>query len=290
MNTTNSLTDWMKAAKEIRLDEESLRLRRLIVRTLQCGKRGHGPTALSVIDILRVLYNDIMKFNPKEPKWEKRDRFILSKGHGCIAQYVMLAEKGFISHKELWKFCSHGALLGGHPEHTIPGVEFSTGSLGHGFPVAVGFALNAKIDKALHRIFTIIGDGESGEGSIWEAALYASKHKLSNLTVIVDYNKQLTYSTTFEVLDLEPLADKWKSFGFAVQQVNGHDIAQLKETFSKLPFEQNKPNCIIAHTVKGKGIPMLEGNFGWHHKSSIPEEDFAKLYESLGGWNEKDCS
>lgn len=290
MNTPHSITDWIKAAKDITLDEESRHLRRLIIKTLHSGKRGHGPTALSVIDILRVLYNDIMKYNPKEPKWKERDRFILSKGHGCIAQYVMLAEKGFFPHEELWKFCKHGALLGGHPEHTIPGIEFSTGSLGHGFPVAVGFALNAKIDKAAYRTFVVIGDGESGEGSIWEAALYAAKHKLSNLTVIVDYNKQLTYSTTFEVLDIEPLADKWKSFGFTVREVNGHDTTQLKQTLSSLPFEQNKPNCIIAHTIKGKGIPMLEGNFSWHHKSSITDEEIAKLYEPLGGKNEKDSA
>ncbi|HLC75340.1 MAG TPA: transketolase [Candidatus Nanoarchaeia archaeon] len=283
-----STAQWQQKAKEIPLDAESIRLRRLIIRTLQCGNRGHGPTAISCIEMLRVLYNDIMKYNPKDPAWSERDRFILSKGHGCIAQYVMLAEKGFFPKAELWKFCKSGALLGGHPEHKIPGVELSTGSLGHGLPVGVGFALNAKIDSAAYRTFVVIGDGESGEGSVWEAALYAAKHKLDNLIVLVDYNKQLTYSTTFEVLDLEPLADKWRSFGFAVKEINGHDIHELKSTLLNIPLEKNKPTAIICHTVKGKGIPMLEGNFAWHHKSSIAEEDFAKLYEPLGGpWRDE---
>ena len=267
---------------KVKLDERSLQLREKVVEMVQKStRRGHLPSAFSVMEILRVLYDKIMHYDPKNPHWPYRDRFILSKGHGCLALYVILAEKGFFPEEELWKFCKSDGILGGHPEHLIPGVEVSTGSLGHGLPLGVGFAINAKYEKNNSRTFVVIGDGESNEGSIWEAALCAGKHKLSNFTVIVDYNKQQSCNSTFEVQDLEPLADKWRSFGFEVREVDGHDVEELNEVFSHLPLEPRKPSAIICHTIKGKGIPFLERNFAWHHKSVITDDEFKGLYQGL---------
>src|SRR5256885_2131059 len=178
----------MTDPKTIRLDERSKALRRTIIRTLEAGQRGHGGAAFSLVEILRVLYDDVLKYDARNPRWSGRDRFVLSKGHGCLALYALLADKGFIADAELSSFCKSDGLLGGHPEHHIPGVEASTGSLGHGIPIALGFALNARCDRAAHRTFVVIGDGESNEGSVWEAALAAGKHGLSNFTVLVDYN------------------------------------------------------------------------------------------------------
>ncbi len=266
----------------VKLDERSIQLREKVVEMVQKStQRGHLPSAFSIMEVLRVLYDKILHYDHQNHRWPYRDRFILSKGHGCLALYVILAEKGFFPEAELWKFCKSDGILGGHPEHLIPGVEVSTGSLGHGLPIGVGFAINAKYEKTSSRTFVVIGDGESNEGSIWEAALCAGKHKLSNLTVIIDYNKQQSCNSTFEVQDLEPLADKWRSFGFGVREVDGHDIDQLDDVFSHLPVEQAKPSAIICHTVKGKGLPFLERNFAWHHKSAITADEFKALYAGL---------
>src|SRR5438876_6124728 len=215
------------------LDRRSKELRQKIVRMIEAGGRGHVGSAFSMVEMLRIIYDEVLRFDPVNPRWPERDRFVLSKGHGCIALYVLLAEKGFFPESELWKFCASDGILGGHPEYgKVPGVEASTGSLGHGLSFGVGFALNAKLEKQKHRVFVIVGDGECSEGSIWEAALCAAQHKLSQLTIIIDYNKQQTYGTIAEVQGLEPLADKWRSFGFAVREVNGHDIAAVKERLS----------------------------------------------------------
>jgi transketolase len=266
---------------EIRLDHRSKDLRKTIVKVLETAGRGHMGAALSLVEILRVLYDDILRYDAKNPEWNERDRFILSKGHGCLALYVLLAEKGFFQEDELWKFCKSDGLLGGHPEHKVPGIEASTGSLGHGLSIGIGFALNARFEKRDSRTFVVIGDGESNEGSIWEAAMCASKHQISNLTVIVDYNKQQSYDTTFEVMDLEPLVDKWKSFGFEVVEADGHDIFQLKDIFSKLPLNSAKPTTVICHTIKGKGISLAERNLNWHHKNKISEEEIQSTIKDL---------
>ena len=268
--------------KELILDARSNDVRKLIVKTFIAGGRGHLASALSLVEILRVLYDDILKYDPLYPKWKERDRFILSKGHGCLALYALLAEKGFFPMEELWKFCKIDGILGGHPEYgKVPGVEASTGSLGHGFSIGIGMAVNARYEHAMYHIFVVIGDGESNEGSIWEAALCAGKHKLDNLTVIIDYNKYQSYSSTFEVLDLEPLAEKWKSFGFGVFEVDGHDIGQLKSVFSKLPISGGKPSAIICHTIKGKGVSFIENNLFWHHKNKISEEEVNSILAEL---------
>jgi len=264
------------------LDRRSRELRAQIVRTLEKGGRGHVGAAFSLVEMLRVLYDDILCFDPQNPRWPKRDRFILSKGHGCLALYVLLAEKGFFPEAELWKFCKPDGILGGHPEAgKIPGVEASTGSLGHGLPIGVGFALNARYEKADHRVFVVSSDGESNEGSVWEAALCAGKHKLSNLTVLVDYNKQQSYSTTYEVLDMDPFADKWRAFGFAAEEVDGHNVEQLRAALKRVPFDLNKPSVLICHTIKGKGISYVENNLTWHHKNKVSPEEVASLLAEL---------
>lgn len=266
----------------IPLDARSKELRRIIVQTLGAGKRGHVGAAFSVIEILRVLYDDVLRLDPRNPLKPDRDRFILSKGHGCLALYALLADKGFFPKEELLKFCASDGILGGHPEYgKVPGVEASTGSLGHGFSFGVGFALAAKLDGKNHRVFVVLGDGECSEGTIWEAALFSSKHKLDNLTILVDYNKQQTYGTIEEVQGLEPFADKWASFGFSVREVNGHDTRELLSVLSSTPFEPGRPNAIICHTVKGKGVSFTEKSLAWHHKSKVTDAEVGALMSEL---------
>ncbi|MDD5629641.1 MAG: transketolase [Elusimicrobia bacterium] len=264
------------------LDARSRALRRAIVKAFAAGGRGHIGASLSLVEILRVLYDDVLRFRAQEPRWPGRDRFILSKGHGCLALYALLAEKGFFPEAELAKFCKSDGILGGHPEYgQIPGVEASTGSLGHGLSIGVGLALNARIDRSGYRVFVVMGDGESNEGSVWEAALCAGKHRLSDLTVIVDYNKQQAYGSTCEVQDLEPFAEKWRSFGFAAVHADGHDVGALRKLFQGLPLDPQKPSAIICDTVKGKGIPAAEGNMDWHHRTRVTPEEVQCLLAAL---------
>ena len=207
----------------------------------------------------------------------------MSKGHGWLALYALLADKGFFSKSKLATFCKAGSILGGHPEYTkVPGVEFSTGSLGHGLSVGVGLALSARIQNRDTRVFVIMGDGEINEGSVWEAALCASKHQLNNLIILIDYNKMQSYDRIENVLPLEPLAEKWRSFGFNVDEVNGHDINAIEIALIKSNSSNPKPNAIICHTVKGKGVPFAEGNAEWHHKSNLSESMIASLNNALG--------
>ncbi|MCR9191782.1 MAG: transketolase [Gammaproteobacteria bacterium] len=272
----------IQQATEIALDERSLSLRRQVLRTLAGGGRGHIGSTLSLIEILRVLYDDVLRFDAKNPTWEARDRFILSKGHGCIAQYVMLADKGFIDPNHLDTFCKFDSILGGHPETSkIPGVEASTGSLGHGLSVGFGFALAAQMKQRDNRVFVVMGDGEINEGSVWEAALSIGKHNLSNLTVLIDYNKIQSAGFTKDIQNLDPLADKWKSFNFETAEVNGHDTHALKSLLQSLPFNKNKPSAIICHTVKGKGISFAENDPRWHHKARLSDESIQEMYSAL---------
>ena len=265
------------------LDDRSRQFRRTIVQAIKAGNRGHVGSSFSLVEILRVLYDDVLKFNSAEPRWPFRDRCILSKGHGCLALYAVLADKGFFPESELWRFCKPEGMLGGHPEYgKVPGVEASTGSLGHGLSIGVGMALNARIDKSPCRTFVVISDGESNEGSVWEAALCAAKHKLSNLTVLLDYNKQQSYGTTYEVLDLDPLADKWRAFGFAVREVDGHSVSELREALAAAPFDTGKPSIIICHTIKGKGVSFVENNLNWHHKTKLSDQEMQSLMAELG--------
>jgi len=265
-----------------RLDARGVAHRREILRIVEKSGRGHVGSAMSVMEIVRVLYDDILRVDPKRPDWPDRDRFIFSKGHGCLALYVVLAEKGFFPKEELNRVCHFGAMLGGHPESgKIPGVETSTGALGHGLSIGVGCALAARVDRKTYRTFVLIGDGESNEGSVWEAALSAGQHRLSSLTVIVDYNRMQSYGPSRDIQDLEPLADKWRSFNFAVREADGHNPCGLRAALQSVPFDGSKPSVLICHTVKGKGIPAMENNAEWHHKAKIGPEDLAPFYQIL---------
>jgi transketolase len=266
------------------LDERSIFLRRKLLKIVDHCRRGHIGSSLSLLEILRVLYDDILRYNPQQSDWPDRDRFILSKGHGCLSLYMLLAEKGFFKEDELTRVCQYEALLGGHPEYgCIPGVEASTGALGHGVSMGVGMALAAKIDKKSYKVFVLVGDGECQEGTIWEAAMSASKHKLSNFTVIVDYNHMQAYGPIDDVQCIEPLSDKWKSFGFTVHQCDGHNVNQLRTILSGKSFSISTPNVVICDTIKGKGIPSIQGNPDWHHKSKVTDEEITGLYKELEG-------
>ncbi|MGE4219783.1 MAG: transketolase [Alphaproteobacteria bacterium] len=264
------------------MDPRSIHLRELVLEALEGGGRGHVGSTLSLIEILRVLYDDILRVRPLEPDWPERDRLILSKGHGCIALYALLADKGFIDRAELAGFCRAGSRLGGHPERgKVPGVEASTGALGHGLPVGLGMALAQRMRGRDARVFVVCGDGEINEGSVWEAAMIAAKHRLDNLTVIVDYNKIQSAGFVADILPLEPLAEKWRAFGFAAREVDGHDVGALEAAFRALPFEPGRPSAVICHTVKGRGIGFAENDPTWHHKSKLPPDEAARLRAAL---------
>ena len=264
------------------MDQRSKQLRRSIIDALEGGRRGHLGSSMSMVEILRVLYDSFLQFRPQEPLWVDRDRFILSKGHGCLTLYAILADKGFFPKEELLTFCAPNSRMGGHPElGKLPGVEASTGALGHGLSMAVGMALAAKIRKQTYRVVVVTGDGEINEGSVWEAAMSAGKHQLSALTVFVDYNKLQSYGPTHEVLDLEPLTDKWRSFGFEVEEVDGHDVQALESLVKRLPLNAKKPTAVICHTIKGKGFPFAEGKADWHHKSGLTTKDIQAMYDCL---------
>ena len=275
-----------KIALKIKIDKRSKHLRSLVVRSLIGGGRGHMGSAMSLIEILRVLYDDVVNFDEKNPKLINRDRVILSKGHGCLALYAILADKNFIKSKELDITSKFNSILGGHPESMkVPGIEASTGALGHGLSIGVGMAIAAKLKKQKHKVYVIIGDGETNEGSIWEAALSASKHKLNNLKIILDYNKIQSYGFVKEVLNLEPLKKKWESFGFDVSEINGHDIKKLKKNFKNFKkfkkTKNKKPSITICHTIKGKGFHFAENNPRWHHKNSFTPEEIQNLNNCL---------
>lgn len=271
-----------RSPKSLPLDERSIRLRRLVVDALVGGERGHVGSSMSPIEILRVLYDDVLRHRPGEPGWPLRDRCILSKGHGCLALYALLADKGYFPTDLLKTFCRKGSILGGHPEHgKVPGVEASTGALGHGLSIGVGMALAARMQKRDSRVFVIMGDGEINEGSVWEAALSAGKHKLSNLVAIIDYNKIQSAGATAHIQELEPLLDKWRAFGFAAAEVDGHDVAKLRELFASAPLDASRPTAIVCHTVKGKGFPFAEHDPEWHHKSKVTAELGERLYAAL---------
>jgi transketolase len=264
------------------LDDRSIYLRRLVVEALEGGGRGHIGAPLSLIEILRVLYDDVLDVRPSEPDWPERDRFILSKGHGCLALYAVLADKGFFAKSNLATHCRAGSKLGGHPERgKIPGVEASTGALGHGLAIGVGQALAARIQGRKSRVVVVMGDGEINEGSVWEAAMHAAKHRLDGLTAVVDYNKMQSAGRTRDILDLEPLADKWRAFGFAVAEADGHDVAELRRIFTRLPLAESRPSAVICHTIKGRGIAVCEGSDEWHHKSNLSADSIARLYGDL---------
>lgn len=242
------------------------------MRMVHAANASHIGGAHSMSDILAVLYAGVLRVRPEEPAWTERDRLILSKGHCCSALYATLALRGFFPEEELKTFGQDGSRLMTHISHHIPGVEFSTGSLGHGLPFGCGKALAAKRQGRDHRVFVILSDGELDEGSNWEAILFAPQHRLDNLVVIVDYNKIQSLGSVAEVLELEPLADKFRSFRWAVREVDGHDHAALREVFAGVPLQSGRPTCVIAHTTKGKGVAFMENELRWHYKSPSAEQ------------------
>jgi len=240
----------------------------------------HIGSSLSMADLMAVLYGEFLRFDPQRPEWPERDRFILSKGHGCAALYAVLAETGYFPVERLETFYQDGSPLAGHATHKdVPGVEVSTGSLGHGLSLGTGMALAAKRDGRDWRVWCIVSDGECDEGSTWEAALFAPQHRLDNLAVIVDYNKIQSLGRVEEVLDLEPLADKWRAFRWRVQEIDGHDLAAICAALDS-PRADDAPTVLIAHTVKGKGVPGVEGTARAHY-TTLTEEEAARAYAAL---------
>ena len=263
--------------------ELARRVRRHAVEMTHLGKSSHIGSVLSMADIIAVLYGKVLRFDPLFPKWPGRDRFILSKGHAGAGIYAVLAESGFFSTEKLRSHYQDGSDLSGHVSHKgVAGVEFSTGSLGHGLPVACGMAKAALLDECSHRVFCLLSDGECDEGSNWEAALFAAHHRLASLVVVIDYNKIQSLAGVAETIALEPFADKWRDFGWDVVEVDGHDHGQLEQAMHLRVAADVRPRCVIAHTIKGKGVSFMEGSVLWHYRFPQGAEYEAACAE-LGG-------
>lgn len=262
--------------------ELALQIRRHAVRMTHLGKSSHVGAVLSMADILGVLYGRVLAKRPQEPRWPDRDRFILSKGHAGSGVYAALAETGYFPVSRLATHCANGSTLCGHVSHVdIPGVEFSTGSLGHGLSVATGMAYSAHQDGRSHRVFALLSDGECDEGSNWEAILFAAHHRLSNLVAVVDYNKIQSLDTVEATLRLEPFADKWRAFGWQVVEVDGHDHTALTAALDVDPAARSTPTCVMAHTTKGKGVSFMENTVLWHYRSPQGDE-YRRALTELG--------
>jgi transketolase len=253
--------------------EISKEIRRKIIKMIYDAKAAHVSSCLSAADILTFLYFKILKIDPGNPLAENRDRFILSKGHAVAALYAVLAKKGFFPEEILNNYYKNGSNLPGHSTlGTVPGIEVSTGALGHGLSLGAGLALSADRDGKDFRTFVLMSDGECETGSVWEAALFAAHHKLDQLIGIVDYNKLQAFGRVADILNVEPLARKWESFGWAVKEIDGHNFSEMEKAFSKIPFENGKPSLLIAHTIKGKGVSFIENRFEWHFFNLTKEQ------------------
>ena len=263
--------------------EFAKQLRIQVLHMVHKSNASHIGSCFSAADIVAVLYANCLKLRPDATHWPERDRFILSKGHSCAVIYAALALKGFISLDELDNYASDGSRLMAHISHKVPGVEFSTGSLGHGLPFAAGKALAAKQLGVNWRVFALLSDGEMDEGSNWEALMFASHHQLENLTAIIDYNKLQSLDTVANTLGLEPLAAKLSAFGWSVRQLDGHDHQQLDHALSNIPWERGKPSVLIAHTTKGKGVSFMENQIKWHYSSPNRQELLQALAEIESG-------
>jgi transketolase len=263
-----------QSATDLQAEANWIRLRSLEM--VQKAGTGHPGGDLSSADVLASLYLRILNIDPARPNMPDRDRFIMSKGHSSGALYATLARVGFLTDEDLDSYMSPGSNLNGHPDRNkIPGVEANTGPLGHGLPIAVGCALAAKLDGAAWRTFVLTGDGELQEGSNWEAGMSAVQFQLDNLALIVDRNRLQQGAGTEETIQLEPLAEKWRAFGWYVVEVDGHDHDALLDCFQHIPRVKNKPTCIIARTVKGKGVSFIENRAEWHHR--VPTEEELRL-------------
>jgi transketolase len=266
------------------LEKKALNIRKGILEIMAGGKRGHLGGSLSIADIIAALYFHQMNVDPKNPYWEDRDRFVLSKGHSVLAQYVALAELGFFPKDELKNVKKLGCILQGHPDRLrTPGIEASTGSLGQGLSIACGFALAAKVTNKKYRVYAIVGDGESTEGMIWEAAIFAAHYNLDNLTGITDQNRLMASGSTI----VGSLTPKWRAFGWEAKEINGHDMGEILEALDWAATIKNRPAMIVCNTVKGRGISFVENNVDFHH-CSLTAEQYEKARNELnhkGGEN-----
>lgn len=258
---------------EIRaLKIKAIEIRKEIIKLIYRAKTGHTGGALSSTDIMTALYYQVMNVDATHPDKPDRDRFILSKGHSVEPLWCILADQGFIDQAELETFSTFGTRIIGHPNNKVPGIEMNTGSLGHGLAVASGMALSAKKMGEKYRVFTLMGDGEQAEGSVWEAAMFAAHYKLDNLMAIVDRNKLQISGSTDDIMGLEPFADKWKAFGWHVLSIDGNNMAEILEALSKDSVISGMPTLIIANTIKGKGVSYIENRVEWHHKVPTDEQ------------------
>jgi transketolase len=255
------------------------KVRELALKMVTRAKASHISSALSIADIVAVLYSEVLRVNPAQPDMPSRDRFILSKGHACVAAYAALAEKGFFPLADLETYGQDHSDLMNHISHKVRGVEFSAGALGHGLPFGVGKALAAKRFNADWRVFVLLSDGELDEGSNWEALMFAAHHKLDNLIAIIDYNKLQSLTTIDNSLGLEPLVDKFTAFGWSVKEVDGHNHEQLRSALKEAPWSTNKPSILIAHTTKGKGVSFMENKVEWHYRNPSAEQLMEALKE-----------
>lgn len=264
------------------LDNLALDIRKGVVRLTSIAGGGHIGGGLSCVDILVALYFYVLNIRPSEPAWKERDRFILSKGHGAIAFFPVLGKVGFFPEESLETFNKLDSAFGMHPDmHRVPGVEISTGSLGHGLSISVGIALGARLKKAKWKIYCLLGDGELQEGSVWEAIMSASHYKLSNLVAIVDRNKLQIDGPTEKIMSLEPLVQKWQSFNWNVKEIDGHNMEEIIDTFESLKgYVSEYPTVIIAHTIKGKGVNFMENNPAWHY-GGVDKEKVEEIFKEI---------
>lgn len=273
----------MKLSKKnvIALQRESKEIRRTVLQMIVSATASHIAPSYSIVEILAYLYGYILKINPKKPLDKNRDRFLLSKGWGISALYAVLAEKGFFPKKYLKEYCLDGSkLIGIATYNGIPGIEASTGSIGHGLPLGIGMALGMQLQNIKRKVYVLMGDGECDEGTTWESALIAAHHHLNNLVAMIDYNKWQSFGRTNEVLNLEPLAAKWRAFGWHVYEIDGHNFNEIANVFSKVAKEKKQPSMIIAHTIKGKGLSAIEDNNDYHYKT--PREKELKVAHEEG--------
>lgn len=265
---------------EIELKNFAKNVRKTALTIVYNAKASHIGGAFSMVEILTILYNEVLKIDPQNPQWKDRDRFLLSKGHACSSLYATLALKGFFTLDDLQSYGKDGSIFMSHASHKVPGVELSTGSLGHALPVGCGLALAAKRKQDNWKVYVLVSDGELDEGSNWEAILLAPQHRLDNLVLIVDYNKIQSMGSVKDVIDLHPLKDKFLAFNWNVIEVDGHDYSQLKKAFSELSGEGGKPTVIIANTIKGKGVHFMENKLLWHYKTPS-ESEFTEAINCL---------
>ena len=262
-----------RAALAEEISRKAPKYRVEIIEMLTEAGSGHPGGSLSAIDLISSLFHYKLRHRPEEPTWPERDRFVLSKGHGVPAQYVVMADLGYFPREQLWTLRKLGSPLQGHPcKHWLPGIDTSTGSLGQGLSIAQGMALASRLDGDKYRVYCMMGDGETQEGQVWEGAMSASKYKLDNLTVILDYNKAQIDGYTRDVMDLEPLADKWKAFGWHVIVIDGHDYRQILDALDEAETVKGRPTYIIAHTIKGKGVSFMENKVNWHGVAPTREQ------------------